>query len=94
MNSKAKSTSKIVGPHLLVLDARNVLVGSVVDTDDKDTLLITQTSVVRVWGTSAGLGELYSGPTSNTVLDPCGVVVVNKNKLIMAIKVAEDWPLV
>jgi hypothetical protein len=34
---------------------------------------LEQASVIRKWGTEKGLGELVSGPTSSTVLDPCGV---------------------
>ena len=32
-------------------------------------LTVTDARCVRAWGTSNGLGELCSGPTSNTVLD-------------------------
>ena len=35
---------------------------------------LTDASIIRVWGTSKGLGEIISGPTSSTKLDPCGVL--------------------
>ena len=31
-------------------------------------------SVIRRWGTDRGLGQLTSGPTARTVLDPIGTV--------------------
>ncbi len=31
-------------------------------------------SVIRTWGTTKGIGELRSGPTPATKLDPCGHV--------------------
>ena len=38
---------------------------------------LEQASVIRVWGTSRGLGELVFGPLSNTKLDPCGTARFN-----------------
>lgn len=31
-------------------------------------------SIIRKWGTSKGLGELVSGPLSQTTLDKCGTL--------------------
>lgn len=39
------------------------------------SIRLTNASVIRRWGTTKGIGEIaMAGPTSNTVLDPCGVV--------------------
>ena len=42
---------------------------------DQD-LVISRASVIRIWGTTSGIGELVSGPTPKTKLDPAGVVRV------------------
>lgn len=37
---------------------------------------LTNASVIRNWGTKAGLGELaMKGPQANTILDKCGGIV-------------------
>jgi hypothetical protein len=41
---------------------------------DSDWCVITNASNIRIWGTTNGLGELVSGPTSKTVLDHVGTV--------------------
>jgi len=38
---------------------------------------------IRRWGTTAGLGQLaLSGPTKDTILDPCGTVTVPARKVL------------
>lgn len=48
-------------------------------------------SVIRVWGTSKGLGELAkNGPNSNTKLDPCyGLVEFDYLTVVASISCAE-----
>jgi hypothetical protein len=66
-----------------------VFVGDV-QVDDND-VFITGASVIRVWGTDRGLGQLAaSGPTSATKLDPCGDLNMDKSACI--IMRATGWP--
>jgi hypothetical protein len=44
---------------------------------------MTGTSVIRVWGTTAGLGEIaLKGPTKDTILDFAGTVDVPHGKVL------------
>ena len=43
-------------------------------SQDGDACKLEDASVIRVWGTTKGLGELVAGPTSKTVLDKAGTV--------------------
>lgn len=49
-------------------------------------------SVIRVWGTKKGIGEIAgNGPTKDTVLDRCyGVVEFDYLTVVASISVAED----
>lgn len=50
-----------------------VVVGEYSQTKDEAT--VERASVIRVWGTTQGLGQIAAGgPTSTTKLDPCGTV--------------------
>jgi len=56
--------------------------------EDGDYIL-TNASVIRIWGTTNGLGELaIKGKQSKTVLDPCGTVRVPELAVIGRIDVA------
>jgi len=46
-----------------------VFIGRYLAKDDYVTL--TNASVIRLWGTTKGIGELCDGPTKATKLDPC-----------------------
>lgn len=58
---------------IVILHRGHVVVGRY--ERDGDEVTIRNASVIRVWGTMKGLGEIAAeGPTSKTVLDSCGVV--------------------
>ena len=72
---------------IVVTDGGFVYLAEKVDVIKRDGMIehvgLTTCSVIRVWGTTAGLGEIaLKGPTSNTVLDFCGYVEVPQVKLL------------
>jgi hypothetical protein len=61
---------------------------------DGGDYLLSNASVIRVWGTANGIGELaLKGKTSKTVLDPCGTVRVPELAVIGRIDVASGVTL-
>lgn len=56
---------------------------SVTETDSH--LFLTNAKIIRNWGTTKGLAELVSGPTSSTVLDTQSDVVVNRQAFVFLI---------
>ena len=57
---------------IVVLDRGFVYVGDV--SCDSEWCVIQNAKNIRVWGTTKGIGELVSGPTSKTVLDTVGTI--------------------
>ena len=55
--------------------------------------VLTDASVIRVWGTTRGLGEIASGgPTGSTKLDPCGTVRAHELATVLVMDAdAEKW---
>lgn len=72
-NQSHTSTEKL-GLNIAVLDRGFVYVGDV--RREGDFLLIENARNIRVWGTTAGLGELRNGPMNGTKMDVCGTVKV------------------
>ena len=60
---------------------------------DGDECKLENASVIRIWGTSKGLGELVSGPISGkTTLDPCGTVRFNVLAVVATLDCeADKW---
>jgi len=76
---------------IVVLQRGWVVVGQVTRTENE--VGITDASVIRRWGTKAGLGELASnGPTPSTVLDPSPTIRVHPLAVVLSIDcVEEKW---
>ena len=48
-------------------------------------------SVIRQWGTTKGIGEIaLNGPTNNTILDACGTVKFHELTSVAIIDCSED----
>ena len=83
---------------ILVVKLGWVLVGDVMeiapDDPQKTALTVKDASVIRVWGTDKGLGQLAAhGPLPKTLLDPCGVVIVERDAILFRIDCEETaWP--
>lgn len=83
----AKPTKK----QIVVLQRGWVIVGDVHKTDEEVT--ISNASVIRIWGTSKGLGEIAEdGPTAETKLDPCPTINVHPLSTVLYMNVNEsNW---
>jgi len=77
---------------IVVVDRGFVYVGRVLY--EGDFLVISSAQNIRVWGTSRGLGQLCSGPTTDTKLDNVGTVRVPMRAVISVIDVEQEkWQL-
>lgn len=77
---------------IVVLDRGFVYIGYT--TIEKDFVVIRNAKNIRVWGTTKGLGELVSGPTSTTKTDTVGTVKAPLRALISLINVDQGkWKL-
>lgn len=84
------ATRKLNGKVIVVADAGWVfLADKMTDIKVLGSLAAFQlenASVIRVWGTTAGLGEIaLKGPTKDTVLDFAGMVDVPHSKVLSVI---------
>lgn len=74
---------------IVILNRGWVVVGNYSEKGDDCTL--TDASVIRVWGTTKGIGELAeNGPLTNTKLDPCTNVHFNKLTMVARLDVNES----
>lgn len=75
---------------IVVLQRGWVAIGTFYQCGDQCRL--EDASVIRQWGTTKGLGELINGPTSKTVLDPCGTLKFHELTIVTRMEVnAEKW---
>lgn len=85
-NAAANPAKKIGEPikAIVVVEAGWVLMGEYIAAKDGKPAHMTDASVIRRWGTTAGLGQIaLTGPTSETILDPCGMVVFDNPQAIL-----------
>jgi len=80
VSKEAESDVKIV-----VLHRGWVVVGRLQPHGDEPERVLTNASVIRVWGTTRGLGELAAGPTKDTILDKAGVVRYHELAAVLTI---------
>ena len=74
---------------IVVLQRGWVVVGDVEKTETE--VKINSCSVIRIWGTSKGLGEIAdNGPTSKTKLDPCPPITAHPLSVVFYMNVNED----
>lgn len=59
---------------------------------DDHGIVLRDAKNIRRWGTKKGLGELFSGPKKETVLDEAGTVRLHPLQIIATIDVdAKSW---
>jgi hypothetical protein len=89
---KAELSKKNIKPskkQIVILNRGWVVVGDYSEKGDDCTL--TNASVIRVWGTTKGLGEIAEGgPTSTTKLDPTPNIHFHKLTVVARMDINED----
>lgn len=87
-DSVSVSVSPPLGPvQIIVGDKGFVFVGNIEDHPD-GSVTIRNCRNIRYWGTTKGLGELVTGPTTKTLSDPYGTVKLTP---ILRIAVVSGW---
>lgn len=77
---------------IIVADRGFVYVGYC--EEQSEFVRLTNAKNIRVWGTTNGLGELVSGPLTNTKLDPVGSLRIPNRAVISIIDVEQKaWLL-
>jgi hypothetical protein len=79
---------------IVIVQAGWVFVGDYELDGEVSCVRLTNASCIRVWGTTAGLGQLaLKGPQKNTVLDFTGVVDVPFTSVVATLRCnPEVWP--
>lgn len=85
----AKKNLKPSKRQIVILNRGWVVVGEYSEKGDECTL--SNASVIRVWGTTKGLGELAeNGPLTNTKLDSCPNVHFHKMTMVARMDINES----
>jgi len=90
---RADSATKCEGDiKIVVADRGFVFIGRV--KQEADFTILANAKNIRVWGTTKGLGELVSGPTSKTMLDAVGTIRIPSRAVIAIIDVEQSkWKM-
>jgi hypothetical protein len=73
MNNNNNNNTTTMGQYIIVATGGFVYVG-LTDPTPGDFLILKSSLNIRRWGTTRGLGQLATGPTPDTQLDPSGEV--------------------
>lgn len=80
---------KNLGKQIVVIDNGFVHVGDC--SINEGMLEIEGCKNIRIWGTNNGIGQLINGPTSKTVADNCGTVLIPISRVVFFLKVVKGW---
>lgn len=81
------TNSPLNGWQIIVVDNGFAFVGDITAGDHM--LLVQHAKNLRRWGTTAGLGQLVSGPTKDTVADPVGEMIIPVGRVVFTIPLAK-----
>ena len=82
--SKQKANSQ--ERRIVALSERWVFIGDYHAPTETAPASLTDASCIRIWGTTAGLGEIaLRGPTPNTKLDPCGTLIIEPGAVLFSL---------
>lgn len=95
-NVRSDRVKRGAGPatkkRIVILQRGWVLVGDLAKVGQE--YILSDASVIRVWGTAKGLGELaLCGPLGSTKLDKCGTARFNEGALVamLDVEAPEKW---
>lgn len=86
---------------IVVVESGWVLCGDIVKTGDPvmddHHMTLHSANVITRWGTTKGLGELaLGGPTTDSLVHPCGIAEIPHSKILFTLDVQPDqrskWP--
>jgi len=90
--SSVRSPLKLSKKKIVILQRGWVVVGDF--SKNGAHCMLTNSSVIRIWGTRKGLGELaLEGPKEGTKLDPCGTCEFHELNIVAMMNIAnpEKW---
>lgn len=89
----AEMTAEMSMPDIrIVILQRGWVAVGIFQKGEEGARFLKNASIIRVWGTTKGLGEICPGPNPNTKLDPCGDMAFHEFTIISTMKAdAKGW---